>query len=363
MNGDTPIKSGYLSGIFRISSMQRAAAADSAAEFLERPPSTDSGLPEIKRMGGRGMLRDGLSLTLKAAPTYLPWVLRGRSLAGPLMRELDMPVSMRGLLALSVWSAYAGVGFREFRMGGGYETTHFFKEYVHLVDDQLDSREPLPADMIKSDPLNRLSVHYISEALKKDVPDRGARKAVAGIFQRSRRQAMAAVAAEQAAGPMAGSAETVSAREGTTYNTMKAIVEAWDAIHSVPRGKAERIEESLASMAMVIQLKDDIVDLGEDWGKRQNLVAGFIQRYSPEKAALQERLRAGGAPTPEWLNKSCPRTMVDVNNLYRRYKSRINPEGEAGLREAERMAEYVYLHLENVGDADRIGIWRKVAGR
>jgi hypothetical protein len=342
--------------------MARALEAEPHFAVAAGPPASEE-VPEIKRMGGRGALGGGLVLAMKVLPAYLPWVLRGSSLASPAMEELETPVSLRGLLALSMWSRYVGVSFGQFRRGGGYGVTHFFKEHIHLVDDQLDAEPPLPASAIKSDPLNRLSVHHIADAIMADLPERSVRKEVADIIQRSRRQAIEAVEREQAAGPLAPAQDVVQTRQETTYNTMKAIVEIWDAIHGVPPAKAARVEESLASMAMVIQAKDDLVDVGEDYGKRQNLVSGFLQGHPAEKSAFEARLKDGGKPTIEWLSANAPATMRDVYGLYRGYLSRINPGHEPLLRSAQEIAEYVFLHLENIGDKDRIRPWTRIASR
>ncbi|MFH1721531.1 MAG: hypothetical protein ABH950_02880 [Candidatus Altiarchaeota archaeon] len=147
------------------------------ARILEEKRITDSsnpqgaiiqagGLPTLKYFLDKGkVLAGGLSLGARLTPTIVKGFTMGQSLAGARMNDLGMHVSLRGFALFNLWSKYTGVPLDEIQGMGTYEILHFFKEYVHLVDDALDGGisgegKKLPTSGIKSDELNRISVSH-----------------------------------------------------------------------------------------------------------------------------------------------------------------------------------------------------------
>jgi hypothetical protein len=278
-----------------------------------------------------------------------------------------MDVTVRGMVMLGLWGRYAGVSVEEFRRHGTFEFAHFFKEYIHLVDDQIDggqgaTKPKLPASKLKSDPLNRAAVRMLAESLVRRAGDRDKLAGAVRIIQDSRRRAFAAIEREQALGPFATAEEVIRYKEETTANTSYAMFRVMDLLHDVPVLRARRVEDAIVNAMMVMQVKDDLTDIAEDYGRNQNLVVGYLKAHPEEDGLVRGKIASDGRVELPWLAENAPKTFMDAYKLRGRYLSRVNPAGEPKLRIFEEVASYQYDHLYNIGDKDRVGPWKRITG-
>lgn len=114
-------------------------------------------------------------------------------------------------------------------------------------------------------------------------------------------------------------------RENTAGEICRATAELFNVIHEVPPDKAKAIEEAYWNVGMVLQVHDDVGDVGKDAkeGLNENLVLQILNERPDEKARLIEALTVKNKCTFSKLTIHAPETAMAARDLQDSYLAAI----------------------------------------
>lgn len=118
-------------------------------------------------------------------------------------------------------------------------------------------------------------------------------------------------------------------REKTAGEMSRATAEIFNLIHGVPPAKARAVEEAYRNVGMILQVHDDVGDVGKDAKKGlcENLVLQILDERPDEKTRLMEALVGKNNCAYCTLVKYAPETARVARDLQDSYRAAIPETG------------------------------------
>lgn len=123
--------------------------------------------------------------------------------------------------------------------------------------------------------------------------------------------------------------EAIALREGTAGELARVTAELFNVIHDLPEDRARAIERSFACVGMIMQVYDDVGDLGTDAreGTSENVVLQLLNCRPDEKARLLEALGNKKRCVFSLVEKLAPETAKAAMELQDKYQAVIPETG------------------------------------
>lgn len=123
--------------------------------------------------------------------------------------------------------------------------------------------------------------------------------------------------------------DALSIRENTAGEICRVTAELFNVIHGVPPAKAKAIEDAYWNIGLVLQVHDDVGDVGKDAkeGLYENLVLQILDQRPDEKSRLMEALANKKRCGFSTIQKHAPETAKAARDLQDHYLAAIPETG------------------------------------